>query len=95
MALMESLGPKLPPPTGTRIEQGKELIKRCDDRDKKLEERAIAAERDGDSECCWMCMAARAENKRVREKIANDVAELEWVEANGKRRTRMDSPLVD
>jgi hypothetical protein len=65
------------PPTGTRLEQGLELIRRCDARDSSLAQRAIEAERDGDHECCWACMAARAENKRIRDKIAADVAELQ------------------
>lgn len=64
------------PPTGTIKEQGLELIRRCDQRDAVLAKRALDAERDGDEECCWMCKAARAENKRMRDKIAADVEKL-------------------
>ena len=37
------------PPTGTRAEQGAELIRRCRERDKKLEAQALECERAGDA----------------------------------------------
>jgi hypothetical protein len=75
--MFEQPGPPLPPLTGSRVEQGLELIRRCDARDASLATRAIEAERDGDEECCWACMHLRSENKRVRDKIASDVAEIQ------------------
>lgn len=74
------------PPTGTRLEQGLELIRRCDVRDADLEKRALEAARAGDDECAWACMAARAENQRVRDKIAADVAELQKVDDPSNRK---------
>jgi len=64
------------PSTGSRAEQAKELIRRCDARDANLEQRALEAERAGDQECCWMNMAARAENKRFRDRLVADLAAM-------------------
>ncbi len=68
--------PTLPMPTGTRKEIGLELIRRCQERDTKLEKVALDAERDGDTDGCWLAMAARAQNKRSWDKIAADVAKM-------------------
>jgi broad specificity polyphosphatase/5'/3'-nucleotidase SurE len=63
----------LPLPTGTRREQGLELLKRCDERETRLAKMAVESERDGDDEFCWIAMAARAENKRLRDNIATEL----------------------
>lgn len=65
--------PALPLPTGTRLEVGMELIRRCQERDIRLEKQALEAERDGDTDGCWLAMATRAQNKRVWDKIQADL----------------------
>ncbi len=54
----------------------KEVLKIAKERDKRFEEGAILAEREGDTEACWLCMAARRENQRfismVESRIATD-----------------------
>jgi hypothetical protein len=67
----------LPPPTGTRREQGAIILKNCRERDARLQENALACERDGDSEGCWFAMAARAENQRLIDKILAEFPDLE------------------
>jgi hypothetical protein len=62
------------PPTGTRREQGLELLRRCKERDIRLEEQALEAEREGDQDGCWLAMAARAESKRAMDKIQSDLS---------------------
>jgi hypothetical protein len=88
----------LPPPTGSRIEQGLELVRRCDEREKVLAERAIEAERAGDEECCWMCMASRSENKRIRDKIAGDIQAIQKAAADKNaaidKIQKLDSQLI-
>ncbi len=64
------------PPTGTRAEQGAELIRRCRERDKKLEAQALECERAGDADGTWLNMAARAENKRLIERIEADLKNM-------------------
>ena len=61
------------PPTGTRAEQSAELIRRCRERDKKLEAQALECERLGDTDGTWLNMAARAENQRLIERIEADL----------------------
>lgn len=46
-----------------------DLLKRCEEREVRFAENALAAERDGDHEATWFAMAARAENKRLMDKI--------------------------
>lgn len=65
--------PKFVPPTGSKREQGLEFIRRCKERDLAFEKMALEAEREGDSEGCWIAMAGRAENKRIMDKIQSDV----------------------
>lgn len=45
------------------------ILERCRQRDKEYERKAIAAERDGDSEGCWFYMALRRENGRLMQRI--------------------------
>lgn len=66
--------PTKPMPTGTRRQIGEELLRRCRERDARLERTAIEAEREGDADGCWIAMAARAENQRVIDKITKDLA---------------------
>ena len=63
-------------PTGTRKQVGEELLRRCQERDARLEKEALTAEREGDQDGCWLAMAARAENKRVMDKITADLKNL-------------------
>jgi hypothetical protein len=63
----------LPAPTGTRDEKLRELLRRFDEREIKLKEEAIRAEREGDHDGTWLCMAARAENARGRAKILSSL----------------------
>ena len=55
------------------------ILKRCEEREARFAENAIDAERDGDSEAAWFAMAARAENKRIMEKIKTDLRETKKV----------------
>ncbi len=59
----------LPPVTGSRADQARELLKRCEEREKRFLENAIRAERDGDHEATWFAMAGRAENTRLMDKL--------------------------
>ena len=52
----------------------KELLVRCEERERRLAENAIAAERDGDTDAAWFAMAARAENNRLMEKIKRETS---------------------
>lgn len=65
--------PQIPMPTGSRKEVGLKLIQQCRERDARLEQQALEAERDGDVDGCWLAMAARAENKRALDKIQSDL----------------------
>jgi hypothetical protein len=65
------------PPTGTKIEQAREIIRRCEELDIKLCAQAIEAENAGDHEACWMNMATRAHNTRFLERVRADLQSLE------------------
>jgi hypothetical protein len=65
------------PPTGTKIEQAREIIRRCEVLDIKLRDQAIEAENAGDHEACWMNMATRAHNQRFLERVRADLQSLE------------------
>lgn len=72
------IAPALPNLDGkSNIEVGRELLKRCQDREERFAENAIAAERDGDTEGTWLAMAARAENNRMIERLTRDLKTLE------------------
>lgn len=51
-----------------------ELLARCEERERRFAENAIAAERDGDEQGTWFAMAARAENNRLMERLKADIA---------------------
>ena len=53
------------------------MLKRCAEREAQLAKEAIDAEREGDTEGCWMAMAIRAENTRTKERIERDLAKLQ------------------
>lgn len=53
----------------TEIEVCRELLKRCQEREQRFLENALAAERDEDTEAAWFAMAARAENNRLFERL--------------------------
>ena len=65
------------PPVGTKIEQAREIIRRCEERDKSLLEQALAMEADGDTQGCWFAMAGRANNARFMERVHADLRSLE------------------
>ncbi len=46
-----------------------DLLRIARERDKRFEEGAILAEREGDTEAVWLCMAARRENQRFINKL--------------------------
>lgn len=52
-----------------RITTITELLQRAEARDKRLEQLAIEAERNGDAKKCWMAMEGRAENRRLIAKL--------------------------
>ena len=68
------------PPAGTKIEQAREIIKRCEALDIKLRDHAIEAENAGDHEGCWFNMATRAHNQRFLERVRADLQSLENAE---------------
>ncbi len=68
---------KYVPPTGTKIEQAREIIRRCEELDIKLRDQAIEAESAGDHEACWFNMATRAHNKRFLERVRADLQSWE------------------
>jgi hypothetical protein len=70
------------PPTGTKIEQAREIIRRCEELDIKLRDQAIEAENAGDHEACWMNMATRAHNQRFLERLRADLKSPENVIAH-------------
>lgn len=51
-------------------------LMRCDERDAHLCKTELELEGDGDSDGCWYAMAARAENKRFREKLVSQIEDL-------------------
>jgi hypothetical protein len=67
----------LPAPTGTRAQIAEELIRRCKELDKWLETAALDAEREGDTDGCWLAMACRSENKRLMDKVEKQIARKE------------------
>lgn len=66
-------GTPMPFPTGTKEEVGAALILRYEEMDRKAGAEAIQAEREGDTDGTWMCMAARAQFRRFIEKIKADL----------------------
>lgn len=68
-----SSAPPEPMPTGTREEVGRELLRRCKERDARMEQTALEAEREGDHDGCWIAMASRAENKRFMDRLEADL----------------------
>lgn len=52
-----------------------ELLARCEERERRFAENAIAAERDGDEQGTWFAMAARAENKRLMDRLKSDIVQ--------------------
>ncbi|MFT4177006.1 MAG: hypothetical protein QM627_10160, partial [Luteolibacter sp.] len=72
-AEMERAKAEYVPPTGTKIEQAREIIRRCEELDIKLRDQAIEAENAGDHEACWMNMALRAHNTRFLERVRADL----------------------
>ena len=66
----------LPYPTGSLEEVAVELIRRCDERDGRLETVALEAEREGDTDGTWMAMHIRSENKRARDRIESDLKNI-------------------
>ena len=68
------------PPTGTKIEQAREIIRRCEELDIKLRDQAIEAENAGDDQACWINMATRAHNQRFLERVRADLKSLENAE---------------
>jgi hypothetical protein len=58
----------------SKAEAGRELLKRCQDRDAELEQSALEAERAGDHEAAWFAMATRAENRRFMQKLFKELA---------------------
>lgn len=69
------------PPTGTKIEQAREIIRRCEALDIKLRDQAIEAENAGDHEACWLNMATRAQNTRFLERVRADLLNLQNAQA--------------
>lgn len=72
----EATKAKLPAPTGTREEIAVELLRRIDEREERLKKHALEATREGDDDGVWMAMAARAEDRRFRERILRDMPHL-------------------
>lgn len=66
---MERAKAEYQPPTGTKADQIRELLKRCEEIDERCRENALEAEAEGDTEACWLAMATRAENKRFKERL--------------------------
>lgn len=64
-------------PTGTKIDQAREIISRCEARDASMLEQALAMEAAGDEDGCWFAMAGRAENTRFLARMRADLAKLE------------------
>lgn len=60
----------------SKSEVATELLRIAKERDKRFEDGAIVAEREGDTEATWLCMACRRENQRFIDKLEKEIASM-------------------